>query len=144
MLENLKKKLKKDEGVIPFAYQDSLGYWTIGVGHLIDRRKGGELPDHIVELLLEYDIQKHTEELYKALPWVEAIPEVRRSVLICMAFQLGVDGLLKFKRSLAEVKAGNWDRAADYFLESKVAREQTPKRWKRFADQLRKGEWVYE
>lgn len=38
--------LTSDEGRVPHAYQDHLGYWTIGVGHLIDRRKGGvaELP----------------------------------------------------------------------------------------------------
>lgn len=25
---------------VPHAYQDHLGYWTIGVGRLIDKRKG--------------------------------------------------------------------------------------------------------
>jgi len=28
--------LRAEEGVMPSAYQDPLGYWTIGVGRLID------------------------------------------------------------------------------------------------------------
>ena len=30
--------LSLHEGRVEHAYQDSLGYWTIGVGHLIDKR----------------------------------------------------------------------------------------------------------
>ena len=131
--------LESDEGRVPFAYQDSLGFWTIGVGHLIDQRKGGGLPDPIIDLLLDYDIQSKTTELFKALPWVANLNEPRRTVLICMAFQLGVPGLLTFRNTLAVLKAGDYNRAADMFLQSRVAREQTPLRWKRFAKQIRTG-----
>lgn len=37
---------------MPHAYQDSLGYWTIGVGFLIDGRKGGRLPDAVRDFVL--------------------------------------------------------------------------------------------
>ena len=32
----LKARLRLEEGEVLHAYQDSLGWWTIGVGHLID------------------------------------------------------------------------------------------------------------
>ena len=138
---SLKKLLEADEGRVPFAYQDSLGYWTIGVGHLVDRRKGGKLPDHIIDLLLEWDIKQKTDEVVAALPWVANLTDARRATLISMAFQLGTPGLLNFKTALALLRRGDYNGAADAFLNSKVAREQTPLRWKRHAERIRKGEW---
>lgn len=37
----LTAQLRRDEGEKLYAYQDTLGYWTIGIGRLIDRRRGG-------------------------------------------------------------------------------------------------------
>lgn len=42
----LKKQLIRDEGDVPYAYQDSLGYWTIGAGFLIDKRKQNKRLKH--------------------------------------------------------------------------------------------------
>ena len=136
----LRTQLSRDEGRVPHAYQDSLGFWTIGVGHLIDQRKGGKLPEHIIDALLDYDITEHAEGLYKAAPWVRDLPEVYRAVLVNMAFQLGVQGLMQFKRSLGFMKAGDYAAAANAFLQSKAA-QQTPNRWARHARQLRTGVW---
>ncbi|MBK9497659.1 MAG: glycoside hydrolase family protein [Xanthomonadales bacterium] len=136
----MRARLSADEGRVPHAYQDSLGYWTIGVGHLIDQRKGGKLPEHIIDALLDHDIDTHAEELYRAAPWVRDLPDVYRAVLVNMAFQLGVDGLMQFKRSLGFMKAGDYKAAADAFLQSKAA-QQTPNRWARHAKQLRTGVW---
>jgi lysozyme len=36
---DIKQQLIRDEGVVPCAYQDHLGYWTIGVGRLIENEK---------------------------------------------------------------------------------------------------------
>ena len=35
------EQLRRNEGEVLHAYQDHLGFWTIGVGRLIDKRKGG-------------------------------------------------------------------------------------------------------
>jgi lysozyme len=136
----LRAQLSRDEGRVAHAYQDSLGYWTIGVGHLIDQRKGGKLPEHIIDALLDHDITTHADALYRAAPWVRDLPDVYRAVLVNMAFQLGVDGLMQFKRSLGFMKAGDYKAAADAFLQSKAA-QQTPNRWARHAKQLRTGVW---
>ena len=61
----LKKQLIRDEGDVPYAYQTALGYLTIGVGFLIDKRKGGRLPDAVRDFWLDYEINKTTAELEK-------------------------------------------------------------------------------
>lgn len=141
MPEHLASLLEADEGRVRHAYQDHLGYWTIGVGHLIDKRKGGGLPEHIIDLLLEHDIAEKTAEVERALPWVKDLDEARRAVLIAMAFQMGTNGLLAFKTTLARVRAHNFEGAASGMLQSLWA-QQTPARAARMAEQMRTGQWT--
>ena len=141
MIENISAQLRRDEGIKATAYQDHLGYWTIGVGRLIDSRKPGAglRPDEI-DYLLRNDISDRVASLTKALPWFDRLDETRRGVLINMAFQLGTAGLLGFKSTLALVAAGKYSEAAEQMLKSKWA-TQTPARAKRLAEQMKTGEW---
>jgi lysozyme len=108
---NLRELISKHEGRIAHAYHDSLGLLTIGVGHLIDERKGGRLPEHIIDELLDYDIQIHRDELFQALPWVQSMDEVRQAVLVDMYFNMRA-GLLGFKETLRHFQNDNWEQAA--------------------------------
>lgn len=141
MIDKLTEQLRRDEGVKATAYQDHLGFLTIGVGRLIDSRKPGAglRPDEI-DYLLRNDIADRVQALTKALPWFEKLDEARRGVLINMAFQLGTAGLLGFKSTLALVAAGKYAEAAEQMLKSKWA-TQTPARAKRLAEQMKTGEW---
>ena len=141
MIEKLTAQLRRDEGQRPLAYQDHLGYWTIGVGRLIDLRKPGAglRPDEI-DYLLRNDINDRVAALQKALPWFVKLDEARQGVLINMAFQMGTAGLLAFRQTLALVRDGKYTEAADQMLKSKWA-EQTPGRAKRLSEQMKTGEW---
>jgi lysozyme len=132
--------LSHHEGRVPHAYQDSLGFWTIGVGHLIDKRKGGRIPETIIDALLANDIQEHAESLIRSEPWIENLDPVRKTVLIDMAFNLGVAGLLQFGRTLNAVKQGNYADAAEFMLQSKWA-TQVGRRARRLSEMMRTGEW---
>ena len=136
----LRDQLIRDEGEVAHAYQDSLGFWTIGVGRLIDKRKGGGLSRAEIAMLLDNDIKRVDVELSIALPWLPQLDDARRAVLLNMAFQMGPAGLLKFKRTLDLVRAGRWADAARAMLQSKWA-TQTPQRAKRLARQMDTGEW---
>lgn len=142
MIEQLTAQLRRDEGQRPLAYQDHLGYWTIGVGRLIDSRKPGAglRPDEI-DYLLRNDIADRVEALQKALPWFAKLDQARQGVLINMAFQLGTDGLLAFRQTLGLVRDGKYAEAAVQMLKSKWATSQTPERAHRLSQQMKTGEW---
>lgn len=141
LIRNLSKQLEQEEGRVKHAYQDHLGYWTIGIGRLIDRRRGGGLSDEEIDFLLANDIAKVEREVLKKLPWAKNLKPARLGVLLAMAFQMGVAGLLGFRNTLKMIEAGEYDKAADGMLNSKWAK-QTPARAERLATQMRTGEWV--
>jgi lysozyme len=115
----VRAQLRVDEGFVPHAYQDSLGYWTIGIGRLIDKRKGGGISEDEAEMLLNNDLAKIEGELLGELPWVAGLDSVRKQVLANMAFNLGLPTLLTFRATLAAVKAGDYAKAADQMAASK-------------------------
>lgn len=138
--EKLRAQIIRHEGKVAHAYQDSLGYWTVGVGHLIDERKGGFLPDFIIDTLLEYDIERVKKELLAALPWFLELDPPRQAVLIDMAFNLGTAGLLKFANTLRSIREGAYSAAAMHMLDSTWA-QQVGIRAQRLAAQMEKGTW---
>lgn len=136
----LETQLRRDEGEVLSAYQDHLGYWTIGVGRLIDKRKGGGITREESSYLLGNDIAKRAAGLSSALPWTDGLDEARRGVLLNMAFQMGLQGLLGFRNTLATIQSGNYKLAAQQMLQSLWA-TQTPERAKRLSDQMADGQW---
>ncbi len=143
MKQELTRQLRGDEGVEKHAYQDHLGWWTIGVGRLIDKRKPGSgLRGHEIDYLLRTDIDERIEELSRRIPWFMDLDDARKGVLVNMAFQMGVDGLLGFKNTLAMIRDGKYQMASEAMLQSKWA-TQTPERAKRMSDQMKTGQWQY-
>ena len=136
----LVKQLSRDEGRVPHAYPDSKGYMTIGVGHLIDVRKGGRISETVIDILLEDDIAEKTLHVRQAIPWSNKLDEARFGVLINMAFNLGIKGLLGFKRMLKAMEAGNWAEAA-YELADPNYVKDVGDRAHRLAKQVLTGEW---
>lgn len=136
------RQIKADEGCVLYAYDDHLGYTTIGYGRLLDRRRGGGISQDEAEYLLENDIDRKLSDLRDKLPWFDNLDDPRKGVLINMAFQLGTAGLLNFKNTLASVQAGDYEAAAARMLKSKWA-TQTPRRAKRMAEQMRTGQWQF-
>lgn len=138
---NITEQLKRDEGIVLHAYDDHLGYVTLGVGRLIDKRKGGGISMEEAEYLLANDIARRKRDLMLTLPWFEELNEPRQGVLIGMAFQLGTGGLLKFKKALEFIRKAQYVAAANEMLNSTWA-EQTPGRAERLAKQMMTGQWV--
>ena len=147
----INKLLILHEGRKLEPYKDSLGYWTIGVGHLIDRRRGKSCPSQIpltceeCDLLLAQDISEHKAELDRALPWASTLDEVRYTVLLDMVFNLGIepfdnDGFKDWPNFLAQVKGGRFDEAAVNMLSTLWAK-QVKQRALRLSEMMRTGRW---
>lgn len=143
MRAELTRQLRGDEGERATAYRDHLGYLTIGIGRLIDPNKpGAGLRQSEIAFLLNNDVDDRIDQLTRRLPWFQNLDDARKGVLLNMSFQLGVDGLLGFKNTLAMVQAGDYTGAARGMLQSKWA-TQTPERAQRLAEQMRTGVWQY-
>jgi lysozyme len=132
--------LLRDEGSVPHAYQDHLGYWTIGVGRLIDKRKGGGLSQDEIDYLLDNDIKHIKGQVLESLPWVIQMNEPRQAVVYAMCFQMGLKGLLGFTSTLNSMRDGRYEDAAEGMRRSKWA-TQTKERATRMAWQMHKGDW---
>lgn len=132
--------LKKEEGSVRTVYKDSLGFDTIGVGRLVDKRKrGAGLSDAEIDYLLQNDVDRVVAEVTKALPWSTKLSSNRKAVLYAMAFQMGTAGLLGFKNTLKMIEAGNYEGAANGMLNSKWAKSDSPARARRTAELMRRG-----
>lgn len=143
MSENLIKQLRSEEGEVLHAYTDTEGWLTLGVGRLIDKRKGGGITMEESAYLLQNDVNKVNAQLDSRLPWWRKLDEARQAVLQGMAFQMGINGLLGFKNTLAMVERGDYEGAAKGVLNSKWA-TQTPARAKRMSEQMRTGQWQWK
>ena len=131
------QSIKDDEGRVLYAYQDSEGYWTIGDGHLIDKRRGGGISRAIADAILREDILAHIEWLSQQA-FFRKCNETRQVLLVNMCHNLGRRGLLKFKRMIAAIYAEDWGKAADEILDS-VAAHKLKVRYQRLANQMRVG-----
>ena len=139
-VSNIEDQLREDEGEILTAYKDHLGFLTIGIGRLIDARKGGGISKEESSFLFQNDLKRKRAEVRKALPWFDNLNEARQGVLLNMAFQMGTEGLLGFKTTLALIERGDYDAAARNMLNTLWAR-QTQNRAKRLSAQMATGEW---
>ncbi len=139
--ERVTAHLLVDEGVVLHAYQDSLGYWSLGCGRLIDKRRGGGISYSEAMLLLEHDIDKHWDDLVERMPWVLTLDEVRQACLANLSFNLGVDGLVKFTNTLAAIKRKDWPAAARGLRASKWYTQVQRSRSERLIAMMLTGEW---
>lgn len=134
---NLRDQLIRDEAKKLKPYRDSVGKLTIGVGRNLD---DVGISDEEAEILLANDIARATSLLAEKLPWTVNLDEVRRAVLLNMTFNLGIFGLLAFKRTLELVQFGDYAGASLAMLQSLWAK-QVGVRATRLAEQMKTGEW---
>ena len=135
---NIRQQLIRDEGKHNKPYLDNDGNLTIGIGRNLDDRG---ISNAEAFFLFENDLRWVKGELIQRVPWFEQIDVVRQSVLINMAFNMGVPRLLaKNPKMLAAMKAKNWPLAAAELLNGPYKFQVGPRAY-RLADQIEKGEW---
>ena len=121
--------VRRHEGVRAYLYRDSLGFWTVGVGHMVDVRKGGWCDDDIAARLNKngFSLSPQVIDAY-----------LRYASLVSMAFTLGASGFASFTKARAAINRGQWREAHDQLLDSKWAR-QLPQRAKEIAEIILHG-----
>ena len=130
--------LIRDEGVKESAYQDHLGFWTIGVGRLIDARKGGRLSPDEIRYLLRNDIADCFRDIQSELWFLACDTPGRRDALLNMRFQLGAQGIRQFRTSLGYIQNRQW-ALAGVNLRKSLWYKQTPVRAERVIRMIENG-----
>ena len=139
MIEELKLLLINDEGEVNHAYQDSEGYLTIGVGRLIDKRKGGGISHDEAMYLLDNDIVKVLTECQREFPWFHLLDDVRQIVILSMVFNMGMPNFKGFKKTIQYIKKHQFKEASIEMLDSKWASQVGPTRSGRLSTIMRTG-----
>lgn len=159
----IEEQLILHEGLKLEVYKCPAGKWTVGVGRNLEAvglsvdeqlRLFGtsglsklEVIDGLMErgitesealFLLDNDIKKCTQDLRRVFSWFDNLGPVRQKVLIDMRLNLGMAGLLGFKRMITRLKAQDYEEAAYEMMDS-LWYHQVGNRSKRLVEMMRTG-----
>lgn len=126
---NLITDTKREEGFRGLPYKDHLGFDTIGYGTKLP------ITEHEASILLEYRMDKVKKEILNNLHDLTASHEVWE-ILYAMSYQLGVAGVMNFKKMILALRKSDYVEASNQMLDSLWA-TQTPERANRLADAMR-------
>ena len=142
MNEQLRKELIRDEGLRLRSYRDSVGLWTIGVGHLLgETERMTEITFEEASALLEHDARIATATAARIIGPFD-FDSTRGRALVNMAFNLG-SRLAGFRNFVAAVKAQDWMLAGREMADSKWA-GQVGDRAKRLRKMIETGAEDYD
>lgn len=151
-LIEIKKRLEFHEGFRSKPYYCSEGKKTIGIGRNLDAKPFTEAerliiknPENITKqealFLLENDIIETIDLLGNMVRCFLKLDDERKYALIDMGFQMGVPAVCQFKKMLAAMEAGDFEKASKECLNSKYAK-QTPIRTERISRLIKTGRWA--
>jgi len=121
--------IKRHEGFRAIPYQCSSGVWTIGYGFT-------SLTKYESDVILKIKVDNLQVDL---APVIEPLSPARQDVIINMAYNLGIGGVMGFKRMWLAIYDMDFGRAADEMLDSRWAR-QVGRRAGELSEIMRKGE----
>ena len=142
-IDQLRDTLKIDEGVKYEIYNDHLGYPTFGIGHLVvesdeehGKPVGTPVSEDRVNSVFEKDVAIMIDEAKKIFPNLDKLPEEAQQVIVNMTFNMGRPRLSQFKKFIAGVNAGDWNKAAVEMMDSRWAK-QVGARAERLRDRIK-------
>ena len=127
---SLKLRIKNNEGFSNHPYKDQLGNYTVGYGHLIRKNEINlfkkKLKASFFQDLFENDFKLALED-YKKHFNKYLFSQNTKELIIEMIFQMGIQNVLNFKKTLRHIKNNNKLLAALEMMDS-MWYKQTPLR----------------
>jgi GH24 family phage-related lysozyme (muramidase) len=127
-LDDTKKMIIKHEGIRDMPYKDSLGLWTVGVGHLIG--DGKSLPPEYNRKFTQAEIMKmfdddfdHHAKAAEKIPGYSKANKSGQGALIDLTFNMGNSWYKKWPNFCKKLAAGDFKGAADELAGSKWAQQ---------------------
>ena len=142
MITSVQQLLEDDEGRRIWPYTDTRGNLTWGIGHLMSNGVTHEvevLLNQAVNLQFQSDLSNAVDGM-AFMPAFPGLDPVRQAVVIDMAFNLGLHGLLGFDTFLSFMSNHQWTEAATDLRGTKVY-QQLPHRYERLAVMIETGQW---
>ena len=133
--ERMVDELVRDEGMRLRVYTDSVGVATIGVGRNL--RDTGITMEEAYHML-HNDLDRVQVDLDEHLPWWRNLDEVRQRVMVNLCFNLGIERLLGFHRTLTLIETHRYSEAATELSMSKW-HQQVGERALRLEEMMRNG-----
>lgn len=142
-LDDAKKMTMDFEGVRYRPYKDSLGLWTVGVGHLIGN--GRSLPPDMnrefsheeVVNLFNADYEHH-KKAAMSIPGFGKFNKTGQAALVDLTFNMGPRWISKFKQTAKAIAAGNAEGTASG-LENSLWYRQVGRRGPAIVSMIRAG-----
>ena len=132
-MKNLIQSIVEHEGFRSKPYPDPLFGWDVPTfGHGLTY-----ITEEESLQIMQNRITSIHNELKDRLPFYVTLPEDAKGVLIEMAYQMGVNGVLNFKKTMAHIAEREWDKAATEMLNSRWAK-QTPGRAESLSDTIKR------
>jgi len=129
------QKIKQEEGFESEMYDCPAGYKTIGYGVNLETTP---IPEPVARAWVKHILNDINVSMAK-YEWFRFLDRNRRVVILDMCYQMGVSGVLKFKKMIAAIEQGNFDEAANQMLDSKWAKTDSPNRAMRNSNIMRGG-----
>lgn len=139
-MDDLIKTIIAHEGSDKFAYHDSKGFVTVGVGRCLDRRCGHGLSDEEINYLLTNDIKDCENQLSKKSFYINQ-DIVHKQVLVELVFNMGMEGLEGFKNFLNAFEFGHYTVAVSELKDSLWAKEVHAERVDNICFRIVKGRY---
>lgn len=131
------------EGCRLTAYKDSMGLWTIGVGHLLDQSiswDGHTITQEQSDAYLAADIATWQAFALTLTEWGDLDTQCRQNAVVELCFNLGKKWLM-FVNTRRAIERGDWQAAHDGLLASLWASQVHAARAQRLASYLLTGEY---
>jgi len=132
-MTDYKTTLIADEGLELFPYKCTGDKWTIGVGRNLEAKGISETE---AMFMLENDIKDAKDAARRLIQSFDLLSDDRKIVLVSMVFQMGANGVSKFRNMIKAIHVKAYDVAAVEMLDSNWAK-QTPNRAKRLSEMMK-------
>ena len=127
---SLKLRIKKNEGFLSRSYKDQLGNYTIGYGHLIRKKEvilfKKQFKVSFFQNLFENDFKTALDDYNKHFRKYSFSQNIKE-LIVEMIFQMGIQNVLTFKKTLRYIKKNNKFLASLEMIDS-AWYKQTPLR----------------
>lgn len=139
----LVKDIKQSEGCELKAYRDTLKYWTVGYGHMLDPTKdwtGYTITQEQADAFLADDLNQAQSRCMHLIEWPKLDTPCRQNAVVELEFNMA-GKWVKFYKTRLDIGNQNWQAAHDDLLISLWAKQVGPTRSNRLANYLLTGKY---